>query len=110
MKKVYSETISNIRMTGYFSSKTEVDSMKFEKTCYTVENGKPKAHRLELFFKKSDKEDILYNIVMSVSSDSYKKKTFNVFDVPKYKTFEYIDTKDMQKKERNFLKKSHILK
>ncbi len=105
MKKVHSETINDIRMTGYFSSDTEVDSIRFEKTCYTLENEKTMAHRLELSLEKSNNEDVLYSVGMSISSTGYNEKKFKVMDVPKYKTFEYIDTKDMQRKEKKFLNK-----
>ena len=108
MKKVHSETINDIRMVGYFSSDTEVNKVKFEKVCYTLEKGKSMAHRLELSLEKSKNEDVLYSVGMSVSSNGYGNKKFKVFDVPKYKTFEYIDTKDMQKKEKKFFNKEAL--
>jgi len=104
MKKISTETINGITKTGYFLSQNprSINEVRFEKNCYTKDGDKLITHKLVLYFKKLNEENIMYTVEIAISSDTYKTKKFKLFSVPRFESFKYLD-ENLQEKKKLYL-------
>ena len=72
------KNICGVSVTGYLGyDYYTVEKVKLEKDCFVKKDKDVIKYHLSCIFKKSLKEDILYNITLSISSnkDNIKKHT-----------------------------------
>lgn len=97
------KNICGVSVTGYLGyDYYTVEQVKLEKDCFVKKDKDVIKYHLSCIFKKSLKEDILYNITLSISSNKDNIKKYKLPSISKYKTFKYIDNKTLKEKEIKF--------